>query len=128
MLEIAMKSQFYLSVQNACAKVTVLQILQTASLALIVNFVSISIMKFFIMIDFSFLQFFLITSHFDISNFKTLKWISAKSILKRMGSPAPVMATVQMMILFLVLPVCANQDISEKNVPWVNIQETSIRS
>ena len=51
MLEIAMKSQFYLSVQNACAKVTVLQILQTASLALIVNFVSISIMKFFIMID-----------------------------------------------------------------------------
>ena len=130
MLEIAMKSQFYLSVQNACAKVTVLQILQTASLALIVNFVSISIMKFFIMIDFSFrkvLQFFLITSHFNISNFKTLKWISAKSILKRMGSPAPVMATVQMMILLLVLPVCANQDISEQNVPIVNIQKKSIR-
>ena len=37
------------------------------------------------------------------------------------------MATVQMMILLLVLPVCANQDISEQNVPIVNIQKKSIR-
>jgi hypothetical protein len=81
MLETVMSSPFYLSVQNACAKQTVVQILQTAFPALIVNF-----------------------------------WTSARLILKEMVSYAQIMASVQTMILLLVIPACVSQDFLVQNV------------